>query len=345
MSQTYEYFLDRFADSEGRNGGRFDTPCGIARLLVEMLEPHSGRIFDPCCGTGGMFARCAEFIELHGGQISDISIFGQEKNQAAWRLCKMNMIIRGIDADIAWGDSFSDEQFKDLKADFVLASPPFNDNDWAGEQLTADARWKHGTPPSGNANFAWVQNFIHHLLPTGTAGFVLANSSMSSNIHGEDNIRKSIIESDLVDCVVALPPQLFYNTMIPTCLWVISRNKKDHGTQKQILFIDAGHPGSMADKVHRKLAAHDIEKITKTYHAWRDRDKRYMDIPGFCKSASLENVRTQKHVIIPGRYVGAKAEKDSEIEEMNQLAAKHANESKKSDIEIRRDLASVEHGF
>ncbi len=272
LGRVYEYFLGQFADAEGKKGGQFYTPRSIVRLLVEMLEPYKGRIFDPCCGSGGMFVQSERFIEAHGGKIGDVSVFGQESNQTTWRLCKMNMAIRGIDAGIEWGNSFSDDQFKDLKADFILANPPFNDSDWNGELLTDDVRWNFGTPPKGNANFAWVQNFIHHLSPVGIAGFVLANGSMSSNTSGEGNIRKNIIESDLVDCMVALPSQLFYNTMIPACLWFVSRDKKNHrfrDRREQILFIDARRLGSMVDRRHRELTADDIARISSTYHAWK----------------------------------------------------------------------------
>ena len=226
LGRVYEYFLGQFADAEGKKGGQFYTPRSIVNLLVEMLEPYKGRIFDPCCGSGGMFVQSEKFIEVHGGKIGDISIFGQESNQTTWRLCKMNLAFRGIDANIEWGDSFREDQFKDLRADFILANPPFNDSDWGGELLQDDVRWKFGVPPKRNANFAWVQHFIHHLSPNGIAGFVLANGSMSSNTSGEGEIRKKIVEADLVDCMVALPSQLFYNTMIAACLWFVTREKK-----------------------------------------------------------------------------------------------------------------------
>ena len=242
LGRTYEYFIGQFADAEGKKGGQFYTPRSIVQLLVEMLEPYKGRILDPCCGSGGMFVQSEKFIQAHGGKIGNISVFGQESNQTTWRLAKMNMAIRGIDANIREGDSFHDDQFKDLKADFVIANPPFNDSDWRGELLQDNVRWKYGVPPKGNANFAWVQHFIHHLSPTGTAGFVLANGSLSSNTSGEGEIRKNILEADLVDCIVALPSQLFYNTMIPACLWFVTRDKKDNkfrDRRKKVLFIDA----------------------------------------------------------------------------------------------------------
>ncbi|AFU59832.1 N-6 DNA methylase [Candidatus Nitrososphaera gargensis Ga9.2] len=353
LGRVYEYFLGQFADAEGKKGGQFYTPRSIVKLLVEMLEPFKGRIFDPCCGSGGMFVQSEKFIEAHGGRIGDISIYGQESNQTTWRLCKMNLAIRGIDATkIEWGDSFRDDQFKDLRADFILANPPFNDSDWGGEHLQEDARWKFGVPPKNNANFAWVQHFIHHLSPAGVAGFVLANGSMSSNTSGEGEIRKNIIEADLVDCMVALPSQLFYNTMIPACLWFLSRNKGNHkfrARNGQILFIDARMMGVMIDRRHRELTDEDIKKISDTYHAWRGelKDKKYEDIPGFCKSATLEEVRKQQWILTPGRYVGAEEEEedDEEFEEkMNRLTselAKQMEEGRRLDEEIKKNLASI----
>lgn len=315
LGRVYEYFLGQFADAEGKKGGQFYTPRSIVRLLVEMLEPFRGRIFDPCCGSGGMFVQSEKFIEAHGGRIADISIFGQESNQTTWRLCKMNIAIRGIDAKIEWGDSFRDNLFKDLRADFILANPPFNDSDWGGELLQDDVRWKFGTPPSGNANFAWVQHFIYHLSPVGIAGFVLANGSMSSNTSNEGEIRRSIIEADLVDCMIALPSQLFYNTMIPACLWFVSRDKRNQkfrDRRKQVLFIDARKLGTMVDRRHKELTDEDIRKISETYHAWRGglKDKKYEDIPGFCKSISLEEVQKQGWILTPGRYVGAEEQEE-----------------------------------
>jgi len=262
LGRVYEYFLGQFADAEGKKGGQFYTPRSIVKLLVEMLEPYKGRIFDPCCGSGGMFVQSEKFIEAHGGKIKDISIYGQESNQTTWRLCKMNLAIRRIDANIKWGDSLHDDQFKDLKADFILANPPFNDSDWGGELLQEDVRWKYGVPPKGNANFAWVQHFIHHLSPTGTAGFVLANGSLSSMTSNEGEIRKNIVEADIADCIVALPSQLFYNTMIPACLWFISRDKKDNkfkDRRGKILFIDARKMGVMVDRRHRELTDEEIK--------------------------------------------------------------------------------------
>jgi type I restriction enzyme M protein len=352
LGRVYEYFLGQFADAEGKKGGQFYTPRSIVKLLVKMLEPFRGRIFDPCCGSGGMFVQSEKFIEAHGGRIGDVSIFGQESNQTTWRLCKMNIAIRGIEARIEWGDSFRDDQFKDLKADFILANPPFNDSDWGGELLQDDVRWKFGTPPKGNANFAWVQHFIHHLSPTGIAGFVLANGSMSSNTSNEGEIRKNIIEADLVDCMVALPSQLFYNTMIPACLWFVSRDKKDQkfrDRRKRALFIDARKLGTMVDRRHRELTDEDVRRISETYHAWRGelKDKKHQDIPGFCKSASLEEIQKQGWILTPGRYVGAEEEEDDgEIfeEKMERLTTELAEQMKqgqKLDDEIKRNLESI----
>jgi type I restriction enzyme M protein len=356
LGRVYEYFLGQFADAEGKKGGQFYTPRSIVQLLVEMLEPYRGRIFDPCCGSGGMFVQSEKFIEAHGGKIGNISVYGQESNPTTWRLCKMNLAIRGIDAKIELGDSFRDDQFKDLKADYILANPPFNDSDWGGELLQDDIRWKFGIPPKGNANFAWVQHFIHHLSPTGTAGFVLANGSMASNTSGEGDIRKNIIEADLVDCMVALPSQLFYNTMIPACLWFLTRDKKDNrfrNRRGQVLFIDARKMGTMVDRRHRQLTEDEIKKISETYHAWRGelKGKKYQDIPGFCKSASLEEIRKHEWILTPGRYVGAEEEEDDgeefeqKMKRLTSELSKQMEEGKRLDAEIRKNLESIGYGL
>jgi len=351
LGRVYEYFLGEFASAEGKKGGQFYTPRSIVKLLTEMLEPYKGRIFDPCCGSGGMFVQSEKFVEAHGGKIKDISVYGQESNQTTWKLCKMNMAIRGIDSNIKWGDAFHDDQHKDLKADFILANPPFNDSDWNGELLQEDVRWKFGVPPKNNANFAWVQHFIHHLNPTGVAGFVLANGSMSSNTSNEGEIRKNMITSDIVDCMVALPSQLFYNTMIPACLWFVTRDKKDHSFRDrrgQILFIDARNMGVMIDRRHRELTDEDVKKISSTYHAWRGENKlKYEDITGFCKSAKLEEVEKNNFILTPGRYVGIQeeAEDDEAFEEkMKRLTAElseQMKEGKKLDEEIKRNLEGI----
>jgi type I restriction enzyme M protein len=354
LGRVYEYFLGQFADAEGKKGGQFYTPRSIVRLLVEMLEPYKGRIFDPCCGSGGMFVQSEKFIEAHGGKIDDISVYGQESNQTTWRLCKMNIAIRGIDARIEWGDSFRDDQFKDLKADFILANPPFNDSDWGGEFLQDDVRWKFGAPPKNNANFAWVQHFIHHISPTGIAGYVLANGSMSSNTSNEGEIRKNMIEADLIDCMVAMPSQLFYNTMIPACLWFVSRDKKNQrfrDRRNRVLFIDGRKLGTMVDRRHKELTNKDVKRISDTYHAWRGelKDRKYEDIPGFCKSASLEDIRRQEWVLTPGRYVGTEAEQDDgepfeeKIQKLTSELEEQLDESGRLGKEILTNLKSLEH--
>ncbi|MCK4271616.1 N-6 DNA methylase [bacterium] len=315
LGRVYEYFLSQFASAEGKKGGEFYTPRCIVRLLVEMIEPFKGRVYDPCCGSSGMFVQSEEFIAAHGGRIGDISIYGQESNYTTWRLARMNLAIRGIDGQIAHGDSFHNDRFPDLKADFILANPPFNVSDWRGELLREDKRWKYGTPPTGNANFAWVQHMIFHLAPTGITGFVLANGSMSSNQSGEGEIRKNIIEADLLDCMVALPGQLFYSTQIPACLWFITRDKKNsrfRNRRGEVLFIDTRKLGAMVDRTHRELTEEDIHRIASTYHAWRGgKDtSKYEDVSGFCKSASLEEIRKHSHVLTPGRYVGVEVQEE-----------------------------------
>ncbi len=275
------------------------------------------KVFDPCCGSGGMFVQSEKFVEAHGGRLTDLSVYGQESNQTTWRLCKMNLAIRGIEGNIAWNSagSFHNDAYKDLKADFILANPPFNDSDWGGERLRDDVRWRYGVPPPGNANFAWVQHFIHHLAPSGIAGFVLANGSMSSNQSGEGEIRQKIIEADLVDCMIALPGQLFYTTPIPACLWFVARNKKNgklRDRRGQTLFIDARKMGYLVDRTHRELSDEEIQRIVRTYHAWRGEKGtgEYKDVPGFCKGATLEEIQKHGHVLTPGRYVGAEAQGD-----------------------------------
>ncbi|MGP0595268.1 type I restriction-modification system subunit M [Nitrospira sp. T9] len=380
LGRVYEYFLSRFASAEGKSGGQFYTPSSVVRILVGMLAPYKGRVYDPCCGSGGMFVQSEKFIEAHSGKLGDISIYGQESNYTTWRLAKMNLAIRGIDAQIAHGDTFHNDKHPDLKADYVLANPPFNDSDWRGDLLKDDKRWVYGVPPSGNANYAWVQHFIHHLSPTGLAGFVLANGSMSSNQSGEGDIRKAIIEADLVDCMVALPGQLFYSTQIPVCLWFLARNKKNgtrstgsgHGFRDrrgETLFIDARKMGTLVDRVHRELTDADLAKIAGTYHTWRgdaqgsssvargrtpgaaDKDiGKYEDIPGFCKSVALDDIRKHGHVLTPGRYVGAEvAEEDAEPfeEKMLRLAAtlrQQQAEAAKLDMAIAANLKELGYG-
>jgi type I restriction enzyme M protein len=324
LGRVYEYFLTRFASAEGKNGGQFYTPSCVVRCLVEMLAPYKGRIYDPACGSGGMFVQSEKFVESHGGKLGDISIYGQESNATTRRLAVMNLAIRGIEADFGpeHADTFRRDLHPDLRADYVLANPPFNDSDWFRKD--DDVRWQFGVPPKGNANFAWVQHFIHHLAPQGMAGFVLANGSMSSNQSGEGDIRRALIEADLVDCMVALPGQLFYSTQIPVCLWFLAKNKNADAKRgfrdrrKQTLFIDARKLGTLIDRVHRELTDADLQKITSTYHAWRRRrgEKRrghvgaYADVAGFCKSATTAEIAAHGHVLTPGRYVGAEEVED-----------------------------------
>jgi len=349
LGRVYEYFLSQFASQEGRKGGEFYTPRSVVRVLVEMLAPYKGRVFDPCCGSGGMFVQSEKFVEAHGGKIGDLSVYGQESNPNTFKLAKMNLAIRGIEGDLGKqpADSFHHDQHPDLKADYILANPPFNMSDWGGDTLREDKRWKYGKPPVGNANFAWVQHFVHHLSPTGTAGFVLANGSMSSNTSGEGEIRKAIIEDDLVDCMVALPGQLFYSTQIPVCLWFLSRNKKNRNGKT--LFIDARKLGTLTDRVHRDLAEEDIAQIADTYHAWRD-GKKYEDVAGFCKSVTIEDIRAQGYVLTPGRYVGAaELEEDDEPfdEKMARLTKEleaQFEESGKLEKIIRSNLGRLEYG-
>ncbi|HCY18912.1 MAG: N-6 DNA methylase [Deltaproteobacteria bacterium GWC2_42_51] len=362
LGRVYEYFLGRFASAEGKGGGEFYTPQSVVKILVEMIEPYKGRVYDPCCGSGGMFVQSEKFIEAHGGRKGDISIYGQESNPTTWRLCNMNLAIRGIEGNIGshHADTFRQDIQKDLKADFILANPPFNVSDWKGELLREDVRWRYGTPPVSNANFAWVQHFIHHLSPNGIAGFVLANGSMSSNQSGEGDIRKNIIEADLVDCMIALPGQLFYTTPIPACLWFLTRNKKNslpaalrtaqagkfRDRRCQTLFIDARKMGHLIDRTHRELSDEEITRIANTYHAWRgEKDAaEYKDIPGFCKSATIEEIKAHGYVLTPGRYVGAEdIEEDDEPfnEKMKRLTAKLEEEfaeSVKLEALIKRNL-------
>jgi type I restriction enzyme M protein len=315
LGRVYEYFLSQFASQEGKKGGEFYTPRCVVKLLVEMLEPYKGRVYDPCCGSSGMFVQSEEFIAAHGGKIDDLSIYGQESNYTTWRLAKMNLAIRGIDGNIKHGDTFHNDQHPDLKADYILANPPFNISDWGGEQLRDDKRWVYGTPPAGNANYAWVQHMAHKLSPTGLAGFVLANGSMSSNQSGEGDIRQKIVEADLVDCMVAMPGQLFYSTQIPACLWFLARDKRNHKFRDRrghILFIDARKMGRLVDRTHRELTNEEVRRIAETYHAWRGEREagEYENVAGFCHSAPLNEVRAHGYVLTPGRYVGAEALED-----------------------------------
>jgi len=355
LGRVYEYFLSQFASAEGKKGGEFYTPRCVVKLLVEMLEPYKGRVYDPCCGSSGMFVQSEEFIVAHGGKFGDISIYGQESNYTTWRLAKMNLAIRGIEGRIEHGDTFHNDRHPDLKADYILANPPFNVSDWGGERLRDDKRWKYGVPPAANANFAWVQHIVHHLSPTGLAGFVLANGSMSSNQSGEGEIRRNLIEADVVDCMVALPGQLFYSTPIPACLWFLARGRKNgkfRDRRGHVLFIDARKLGQLVDRTHRELTDEELAHIANTYHAWRgEKDAgEYADVPGFCKSAPLEEVRKHGHVLTPGRYVGAEAQEDDGEpfeEKMKRLTAtlrEQQAEAAKLDAAIAANLKELGYG-
>ncbi len=310
LGHVFEYFLGEFALAEGKKGGQFYTPRSVVELLVEMLEPYKGRVLDPCCGSGGMFVQSEKFVSDHQGKVNDISIYGQESNQTTWRLAKMNLAIRGIDSSqVKWNNegSFLNDAHRDLKADYVIANPPFNDSDWSGDLLRKDGRWKYGVPPAGNANYAWIQHFLYHLSPGGQAGFVLAKGALTSKTSGEGDIRKELIEARLVDCIVNLPAKLFLNTQIPASLWFLCRNKENgkfRNRKDEILFIDARNMGHLINRRTRELSEEDIRKIAGTYHNWRNPDGDYEDVKGFCNSASIERVKELDYVLTPGRYVG-----------------------------------------
>ena len=361
LGRVYEYFLGQFAIAEGKRGGQFYTAGCVVRLLVAMVQPFKGRVYDPCCGSGGMFVQSEQFVEAHDGRHNDVSIFGQESNPTTWRLAKMNLAIRGIEANLGskWADSFHEDLHPGLKADFVLANPPFNDSDWGGEKLRTGDRWAYGVPPAGNANFAWVQHFIHHLAPHGVAGFVLANSSLSSQQSGEGEIRKAMVEADLVDCIVSLPGQLFATTQIPVCLWILARDRSNglvrdlklRDRRKQTLFIDARELGVMQSRTLKVLTEVDLAKVADTYHAWREKGSRYTDELGFCKAATEAEVAAQGYLLTPGRYVGTAAAKpdDEPFEDrMARLTAtlrEQMAEGERLDESIRKALAGVGHGW
>nr|WTA67194.1 type I restriction-modification system subunit M [Micromonospora sp. NBC_00855] len=375
LGRVYEYFLGKFAAAEGKLGGEFFTPRSVVRLLVEMIEPYEGRVYDPCCGSGGMFVQSERFAEAHGGSKRDISIFGQESNPTTWRLAHMNLAIRGIEANLGEqpSDSFVRDLHPDLKADYILANPPFNISDWSGHLLRNDVRWKYGVPPISNANYAWIQHFIHHLAPPngrggGIAGFVMANGSLSSNSGGEGEIRKNIVEADLVDCIVAMPPQLFLTTGIPVCLWFVSRDKTGRNIrgggrnrQGETLFINARGMGSMETRTLRTLSGvdllpaptdSDIGRIAGIYHSWRGEtnSNEYRDVRGFCKSASLEDIRSHGHILTPGRYVGAEegAEDDEPFaDKMQRLTAElrhHFSEADQLEARIQSSMEALGYG-
>ena len=361
LGRVYEYFLGQFAIAEGKRGGQFYTAGSVVQLLVEMLQPFKGRVYDPCCGSGGMFVQSERFVGAHDGRQNDVSIFGQESNPTTWRLAKMNLAIRGIEANLGpkWADSFLEDLHPGLKADFVLANPPFNSGDWGSEKTRTGERWKYGVPPTGNANFAWVQHFISHLAPYGMAGFVLANGSLSSQQSGEGEIRRKIIEADLVDCIVSLPGQLFFTTQIPVCLWFLARDK-DNGLVKDVklrdrsretLFIDARALGSMETRTLKVLTGEDIARIADTYHAWRETGGRYADVAGFARAAKTDEIAAKGFVLTPGRYVGT-AEGEADVEPFDEKMKRLTRtlrtqmaEGSRLDDQIRAALTGVGHGW
>jgi len=353
LGRVYEYFLGEFANAEGKKGGQFYTPKSIVKLLVEMTEPYKGRVYDPCCGSSGMFVMSEKFILEHAGKIDDISVYGQESNQTTYRLSRMNLAIRGIDStQIKWNSegSFLKDAHPDLKADFILANPPFNQDEWGRDVLQSDPRWKYGLPPAGNANFGWMQHMIYHLAPKGIMGLVLANGSLSSNSGGEGEIRQRIVEDDLIDCIVALPKQLFYNTGIPACLWFISRKRSGNGDRKrtgEVLLINASELGVMEDRTHRVFDEKDIRKVVDIYHNWRKPNGKYEDEKGFCMSAKIDEIQKHNFVLTPGRYVGIPDEKDDGISfevKMAELTGKLAEQMEKEkglDEEIKEQLSKI----
>ncbi|MDR2860657.1 MAG: type I restriction-modification system subunit M [Elusimicrobiota bacterium] len=346
FGEVYEYFLGEFANAEGKKGGQFYTAASIVKTLVAVMAPHKGRVYDPCCGSGGMFVQSEKFIEKHKGNKDDISIYGQESNSTTWKLAAMNLAIRSIGFNLGKepADTFFNDQHKGLKADFVLANPPFNVSEWGGEKLQEDERWVYGVPPAGNANYAWIEHILYHLAPAGIAGIVLANGSMSSNTSGEGEIRKALIEADIVECMVALPGQLFFNTQIPVCLWFFKKQKKKKG---EILFIDARKLGFMATRVNREFADSDISKIADSYHLWNSNSSKYEDIKGFCKAASLNEVKENNYILTPGRYVGIEdAEEDTEpfnvkFARLRVELEEQFEESEKLEKRIRENLGKV----
>ncbi len=361
LGRVYEYFLGQFAIAEGKRGGQFYTAGCVVRLLVEMLQPFKGRVYDPCCGSGGMFVQSERFVEAHGGGRDDVSVFGQESNPTTWRLAKMNLAIRGIEANLGpkWADSFHEDLHPGLKADFVLANPPFNDSDWGGERLRNGQRWAYGAPPAGNANFAWVQHFIHHLAPHGYAGFVLANGALSSQQSGEGDIRRAIVEADLVDCIVSLPGQLFFTTQIAVCLWFLTRDKSNgivrdktlRDRRRETLFIDARGLGAMESRTLKVLGEADIARVADTYHAWREVGERYADVPGYAKAVATAEIAAQGYLLTPGRYVGtAVAEEEDEpfearLARLTRTLREQMDEGALLDVRIRKALAGVGHGW
>ena len=366
LGRVYEYFLSMFADAEGKRGGEFYTPRCVVKLLVEMIEPYEGRVYDPCCGSSGMFVQSVEFVEAHAtgngnggsrprGTRTDISIYGQESNYTTWRLARMNLAIRGIEGRIEHGDTFHNDRHPDLRADFILANPPFNVSDWGGDRLTDDRRWRYGAPPKGNANYAWIQHMVHHLAPGGIAGFVLANGSMTSGQKAEAQIRRGLVDAGLVDAMVALPSQLFFSTAIPACLWFVAKDRSGGGGLRdrrgEMLFIDARTLGRMVDRTHREFTDDDIARVAGTYHAWRSADAKttagYADEPGFCKNVQVSDVQAHDYVLAPGRYVGVVPQPDDGepfADKMTRLAAQWRTqqaEAEKLDSQIEANLQSL----
>jgi len=340
FGRVYEYFLGEFANAEGKKGGQFYTPKAIVKLMVEMIEPYKGRVYDPACGSGGMFVMSEKFVTEHQGNISDITVYGQESNQTTWKLSKMNLAIRNINSQfVNWNTegSFLKDAHPDLKADFILANPPFNQKDWGIDILQDDARWKYGLPSDGNANYGWMMHMLYHLAPKGVMATVLANGSLSSNTSGEGDLRERLVEEDLVECIVALPKQLFYNTPIPACLWFLRREKANHS--KEVLFIDASEMGYMKDRTHRDFGEQDIDTITDTYHNWR-KGGDYEDIKGYCKSATIEEIQKHKHVLTPGRYVGIPDEEDDGIPFEDKMADLSATlkEQMEKEAELNQEI-------
>lgn len=355
LGRVYEYFLSNFGSSEGE----FYTPPSIVKLLVQMIEPYEGRVYDPCCGSGGMFVQSQKFVEEHCGRKDAIHIYGQEYTATTWRLCKMNLAIRGIDGNLGErdADTFSNDLHKNLRADYILANPPFNIKDWGGDRLKDDARWKYGTPPANNANYAWISHIISKLSPRGIAGFVLSNGSMSTNIREEFEIRKNIIEAGLVDCIITMPTNLFYTVTIPVCLWFITKEKKPHTNaqnghdrKNEILFIDARRLGTMVTRKHRELSEDEIKLVADTYHKWKY-DQGYADVKGFCKVSPLDEVRQHEYILTPGRYVGLEESSvDSEPfeDKMQRLTSELAEMFAKSihlQDEVRQKLGSIGFDF
>ena len=352
LGQVYEYFLGQFASAEGKKGGQFYTPASIVKTLVAVLAPHHGKVYDPCCGSGGMFVQSEKFIKSHGGNIGDVSIYGQESNPTTWRLAAMNLAIRGIDYNLGRepSDTFTKNQHADLRADFILANPPFNISDWWHGSLEGDPRWVYGTPPQGNANYAWLQHILYHLKPNGRAGIVLANGSMSSSQNSEGDIRRAMVDADVVDVMIALPGQLFFNTQIPACLWFLTKQKTTR--QGEVLFIDARKLGSMISRVQAELTDDIIERIASTVAAWRgENESDYQDIAGYCRSVSLDDISQHGHVLTPGRYVGAEEVEDDDdafADKMQTLTEKLGEQMAKGaelDALIHLKLGSLGYDF